>query len=173
MKQRIIETIERMNIGRPLNTTMLAFITIAALLFIPLEMIITRLDFFELMNALCMAASFGFCIGYASAFWQAIRLPVHRMTTAHMFVTGAFIMHFSAIQIFGIQFLWRLAGQPPGMLDSIYVAFTRWQFAIGVVIMMATSFSKHGDLLPGTYGKIAIAAATVIFAVAAFLAFMT
>jgi hypothetical protein len=173
MKQRLQDKLERMNFGRPLNTTMLLFISIAVLIFIPLEKIVQRLDLFELMNALCMAASFGFCIGYVNAFWQAIRLPVHRMTTAHMFVTGAFIMHFSAIQIFGIQFFWRLAGQPVGMLDTVYVAFTRWQFAIGVVIMMATSFSKHGDLLPGTYGKIAIAAAIVIFIVAAFLTFMT
>jgi hypothetical protein len=173
MKQRITDTIERMNIGRPLNTTMLAFISIALLTFIPLEMVVHRLDFFELMNALCMAASFGFCIGYVNAFWQAVRMPVHRMTTAHMFVTGAFIMHLAAIQIFGVQFLWRLAEQPQGMLDTVYVAFTRWQFAIGVVIMMATSFSRHGDLLPGTYGKIAVAAAVVIFVVAAFLAFTT
>lgn len=173
MRRKIQNTFERFNIGRPLNTTMLAFITIAALFFIPLELLVKRLDFFELMNALCMAASFGFCIGYGPAFWEAIRLPIHRMTTAHMFVTGAFIMHFSAIQIFGIQFLWRLAGQPPGMLDSMYVAFTRWQFAIGVIVMMATSFSRHGDLLPGTYGKIAVVASTLIFAVAAFLAFIT
>jgi hypothetical protein len=173
MKERILNTLDRWNVGRPLNTTMLAFIALAVLLFIPLEMAVKRLDLFELVNALCMAASFGFCVGYASAFWQAIRLPVHRMTTAHMFVTGAWIMHFSAMQIFGIQFIWRLDGQPTGMLDSVYVAFTRWQFAIGVVIMMATSFSKHGDLLPGTYGKIAVSAAILIFIVASFLTFAT
>jgi hypothetical protein len=173
MKQRIKNMLNRLNIGRPLNTTMLAFITGAMLLFIPLELTVKRLDLFELVNALCMASSFGFCLGYASAFWDAIRLPVHRMTTAHMFVTGAWIMHFAAIQIFGVQFIWRLDQQPPGMLDSIYVASTRWQFALGVVVMMATSFSRHGDLLPGTYGKIAVFAAILIFIVASFLAFAT
>jgi hypothetical protein len=155
------------------NTTILAIVAIWWLLFIPLTYFLSVFDLLEIVNAICMAGSLGFCIGYAKAFWNAIRLPVHVMTTAHLFVTGAFIMHFASMQFFGSLFAWRILGRPEWLINSYPIAFARWEMASGIMIMMATSFSKHGDLSPGAYGKVAVFISGVVFLAASVLALMT
>jgi hypothetical protein len=155
------------------NLTLLAITAVYLVSFWPVAFFVPRLDLFEIVNAVCMSGSIGFCIGYASAFWQAIRMPVHKMTTPHLFVTGAWFMHFSAIQVFGLQFAWRIIGRPDWLIDSLPAAFTRWEMAGAIIIMLMTSFSQHGDLVPGTYSKLAIGISIIVFAASAFMAFLT
>jgi hypothetical protein len=73
------------------NTTLLAYLAVAWLLFIPVVFFTPRLDLFEITNAICFCAGLGFCLGYIVPFWDAIKLPPRTMNSAHLLVTGAWI----------------------------------------------------------------------------------
>jgi hypothetical protein len=148
------------------NTTLLAYLAVAWLLFIPVVFFTPRLDLFEITNAICFCAGLGFCLGYIVPFWDAIKLPPRTMNSAHLLVTGAWITCFAAMQVFALQFFWRLWGRPDILVNSPYVAFTRWQLATGLAIMMATSFSKHGNIEPSGYARTAAWVAFFVFLVA-------
>lgn len=147
------------------NTTLIAYIIIAWLIFIPMVYLTPRIDLFEIANAICFSAGLGFCVGYLRPFWDAIKLPPHTMTSAHLLITGAWISCAAAVQVFTLQFFWRILGRTEWFISSPYVAFTRWQFATGLAIMMCTSFSKHGEVDPSAYGRTAAAIAIAVFIV--------
>jgi hypothetical protein len=155
------------------NTQLLMYIVVAWLVFIPLVVFAKRVDIFEIANAICFSAGIGFCIGYAVPFWEAIRLPPHKMTSAHLLITGAWITCSASVQVFALQFFWRIMDRPESLIASPYVAFTRWQMATGIAVMMTTAFSKHGDIDPSGYGRAAALVAVGIFVAAAAVSFYT
>jgi hypothetical protein len=148
------------------NTTLLAYIVFSWLLFIPIVYATPRLDLFEITNAICFSAALGFCLGYVVPFWDAIKLPPRTMNSAHLLVTGAWIVCFAAMQVFALQFFWRIWGRPEYLINSPFVAFTRWELATGLTVMMATSFSKHGDIEPSGYARTAAWISIFVFVVA-------
>jgi hypothetical protein len=145
------------------NTKLLVYLLVAWVLFIPLVFFAKRVDVFEIANAVCFSAGIGFCIGYATPFWGAIRLPPHKMTSAHLLITGAWITCAASVQVFVLQFFWRILDRPEWFIASPYVAFTRWQMATGIAVMMTTAFSKQGDIDPSGYGRAAALVAIGIF----------
>jgi hypothetical protein len=155
------------------NTTLLMYLVIAGLAFLPVEYFVPRLDLFEICNAICFSAALGFCIGYVVPFWDAIKLPPHRMNSAHLLVTGAWLVCFAAMQVFALQFTWRITGRPEWFINSPFVAFTRWELATGLAVMMTTSFSKHGDIEASGYARSAAWIAVFVFAVAVVVSLYT
>jgi hypothetical protein len=144
------------------NTTLWVILAAVGLLFIPAVIFIERRELFEALNAVCIAASVGVCVGYASSTWRAIRMPPHQMTAAHLVIVAAFLICMSLAIVFAGQYAWRAMDKPDWVIDSWPVALSRWTLAGGLVIYLATNYSRNGEIVVGAYRRTAILVALAV-----------
>lgn len=153
------------------NTTLWVMLFCVGLLFIPAILLINRQDLFEILNAICVATSLGVCAGYAATTWRAIRMPPHQMTAAHLVIVGAFLICISLTVVFTGQYIWRATGKPSWAIDSWPIAFSRWTLASGLMIYLATNYSRNGEIVVGAYKRTAILVSISVL-VASFLVWL-
>lgn len=147
------------------NIHLFGFLAAAYLLFIPVAHLVERQDFFEAMNAVICALGAGVSFGYLAGFWRAVRLPPHKMDAADLAIVAIFLSSIAGIQIFAGQWAWRAFGRPDWIIDSMFLAFTRWQLAVAMTLLLMTNFSREGKLIiGGTWRTLALVGVALLVA---------
>ena len=148
------------------NITVWVIIVLALAAFIPTALLVSRQYLFEVMDAVCVAVGAGVAVGYSRSTWEAIRLPPHKMTAAHLIITGVFILSLATVVIFSGQWLWRINGKPDWIIDSVPIAFSRWVLGTGLIMSLLTSYSREGVIVVGAYKRTALLVTIAVFVAA-------
>jgi hypothetical protein len=144
------------------NTTLWMILAGIGLLMVPVIAFAPRQDFFEILNAICVALSLGVCAGYVQTTWKALKMPPHTLTAAHLVIVAAFIVCLSTAEVFAIQWIWRTLGKPDSVIDSWFTVQSRVTLAGGLAMYLATNFSKNGEIVVGAYKRTAVLVAVSV-----------
>jgi hypothetical protein len=134
--------------------------------FFPLLLFAERQDFFEGLNAICMALGAGVLFGYGRASWKTMRAPIHSVKPEELLVVGIVVCSFSVVGIFGGLWLWRALHKPDYIIDSGLFAFTRYLFAFGAFTVLVSAQSNNGSVNGNAYGKAGLVVAGAVLAAA-------
>jgi len=139
--------------GSVRNTTLWLVIAIAFVAFIPPVLLVDRQSMFEVVDGLCVGSAVGVMVGYARAAWHAVRLPSHRLVSADYLVCGVIMVAFFGAIRFAGQWYWRAVNKPNWWIDSATLLFTTIGITIGLFLILMTTSSEKGVLLPRAYVK--------------------
>jgi hypothetical protein len=137
--------------GKVKNTTLWLIIAVALAIFIPPMLFVERQTMFEIIDGLCVGASVGVLVGYARSAWNALRLPPHELISADYLVVGIAMVTLCGAIRFGGQWYWRALNKPNWWIDSPILLVTTLGIVGGLFLILMTTSSKKGILLPAAY----------------------
>jgi len=135
------------------NTTLWAVVALIFLAFVPAVYVVERQSMFEIVDGLLTGAAIGVMVGYFRAAWHAVRLPSHRLVSADYLVVGIILIAFFGAIRFAGQWYWRALGKPNWWIDSTTLLMTTIGITIGLFLVLMTTSSEKGVLLPKAYFK--------------------
>jgi hypothetical protein len=136
------------------NAALWAVLVAAWIAFMPLGLLVERQDLFEVINAMIMAVASGVVVGFWPRAWAALRMPVHILDAADLLIIGIVVCSVSVTVIFGGQWLWRALDKPEWIIDSFFLAFTRWAFLTGAIMVLTSSATRvNGIVTPGMFRR--------------------
>lgn len=136
------------------NATLWLVILVAWVAFVPLGLLADRQDLFESINAMIMAVASGVAVGFWPRAWRALRMPVHILDAADLLIIGIVVCSVAVTVIFGGQWLWRALDKPEWIIDSFFLAFTRWAFLTGAIMVLTSSATRvNGIVTPGMFRR--------------------
>jgi hypothetical protein len=150
------------------NISIWLFLVAVCLLFWAPALTLDRQRFFEIMDAVIAAAAFANALSAIRSVWRTIKMPVRRVHIEQAYVVGLFLISVA----FGDLWAWRSFGKPDGIADALHVAFTRWLFAIGLILALLINLGEDGRLTVNSYTRTTALVAAAI-AVAALLAWLS
>lgn len=133
------------------NLGIFAIVAAVLIAFIPYALLVPRLFAFELLDACAVALAVGGSASYSREAWLAMKLPAHKMLSAHYIVIGVFFVNLSMGLLFGGMLYWRIIEHPTGIISSAPILFTRWLAVIGLVFFILTTYSRAGVVVVGAY----------------------
>jgi len=135
------------------NTTLWAAVAVIFALFIPAVYFVERQTMFEIVDGLLTGAAIGVMVGYFRAAWHAVRLPSHKLVSADYLVVGVIMIAFFGAIRFAGQWYWRALNKPNWWIDSPTLLMTTIGITIGLFLILMTTSSEKGVLLPKAYLK--------------------
>jgi hypothetical protein len=139
--------------GRIRNTTLWIVIAAAFAVFIPPIVLVSRQSMYEVADALLCGAALGFFVGSSPASWDVLKLPSHSIKAHEYFIVGSNLVSLFATSRFGGQWYWRATDKPEWWIDSIPLLLTTIGMSLGFFMMMISTTSDKGVLLPQGYFK--------------------
>jgi len=135
------------------NTTLWIGVTLAFLAFLPAVYFVERQSMFEIVDGLVTGAAIGVMVGYFKAAWHAVKLPSHKLVSADYLVVGVIMIAFFGAVRFAGQWYWRAMSKPNWWIDSPMLLMTTVGIMIGLFLILMTTSSEKGILLPKAYLK--------------------
>jgi len=135
------------------NTTLWLLLTAVFSAFFPPMFLVERQSMFEIADALLCGAAFGFFVGSAPSSWSILKLPSHSLRPHDYFIFGSNLVSLFGTCRFLGQWYWRAAGKPEWWIDSAWLLFTTIGMSLGFFMMMISTTSDKGVLLPQGYVK--------------------
>jgi hypothetical protein len=147
------------------NTSIWLFLVAVVASFFPPALIIERQRFFKILDAVICSTAFVLALSSTRSVWRTIRMPVRKVQIEQVYVIGLFLISLAIAVCFGGLWAWRSFRKPDYIADSLFIASTRWVFAVGLILALLINLGEDGRLTVNSYTRtMALVAAAIIVA---------
>lgn len=146
------------------NVHLWVYLLLSMGVFVPLAWLFPRQELFEFSDLLIVAIAAGTAVGFHPVAWDALSMPVHRVSAGRVLVVGIVAASVAIVIIFGGLWLWRVYRKPDALIDHVVLGFSRWLLVVGWILAMLATGTRDEQLPSSSYRRAGILVAAFVAA---------